>query len=137
MQNLQFVRKCIKLVLEADIFNLFKKPKTNTVVTQSVTKLYIDCDTPDKVGYWKELSKWANSEMSRKWAFERLNMLMNRLVAVGPQNSHDFYVIQGAMAEVQNFIDMPNIVDARLREAAIAAGLVKEKEEESISEEFK
>ena len=124
-------------MLEVNIINPFKSVKVVIPKPVKVPKIYIDCDTPDRVGYWKELASWARGDASRKWAFERLNMLMNRLIAVGPQNTQDFYVIQGAMAEIQNFIDMPELVEEKLKEAMTAVGLIKEKQEESISDDMK
>lgn len=103
--------------------------------------MYIDLDTSDQLAYWRSLAKWSMDKNARRWAFERLNKLLIKLAKVTNEDSHNFYVLQGMIAEMDNFIQMPRIVEDKLKEVyAEIEGMKKPplvlNEADPISKEF-
>ena len=80
--------------------------------------IYVDKHSSDEILAWRRVAAWADNDASRKWAFERVNALLFRMAQVTPANAQDFYVIQGALAEMNNFVNLKERVEAKLEEVA-------------------
>jgi len=97
--------------------------------------IYIDEDSPDELVRLREMLEWSENINARRYAFERLNSLLVDNVRVSNDNSQDFYVIQGAMAEMNKFMKMSDNIGDKIDEvlAARKALTDPEPEDESMS----
>jgi len=95
-------------------------------------QLYGDFNDPNREIFWRSLAEGIDENAARKWAFERLNRHLKRLIFV--TNDKAFWVIQGAVAELQNFLRIHDTMALYLKEDTQPAE--PEKKEKSISEEF-
>ena len=98
--------------------------------------LYVDVDDTDQLAYWREMAKWADDLNARRFAFEEINSVLNRLITVGNDNSEQFWVLQGYLASLNRFIRLPDMVEEKLKEVLNKIENPNGKEEElaSISE---
>lgn len=79
-------------------------------------KLYADLHDPDRESFWKGLRDGISEDAARAWAFERLNRRLQSLVAITPEHGSDFYVAQGAIAELNNFLRIHKQIAMYLKE---------------------
>jgi hypothetical protein len=113
---------------------ILRKELNAALVALHGEQLYGDMHDPDRRAFWKSLAENINEEAARKWAFERLNAHLKRLITVTPNNERAFWVIQGAVAELQNFLRIHDLMALYLKEETQPAE--KPKKEKSISDEF-
>lgn len=98
-------------------------------------KLYSDLHDPDRRAFWKSVVDGIDADAARKWAFERLNRRLVDIVNISPENSQAFYINQGAIAEINNFLNIHKLATGYLRDDMPDAE-PEEPETESIAEEF-
>lgn len=77
-------------------------------------RLYDDLYNPDRLHFWKDMAKGIDQQAAKSWAFERLNRRLKDIITIAPENSHLFYVYQGAIAELNNFINLHTVFEAEL-----------------------
>jgi len=109
--------------------------KLLAVQNSEAKRLYDDLHDPDRKAFWKSVVEGIDEEAARKWAFERLNRRLLDIINISPENSHLFYVNQGAIAELNNFLNLHKLSAGYLKEDLPAAQSEEEKEQ-PISDEF-
>lgn len=118
-------------ILKKEIKALKEEAKTPEV--------YVDCDDSDRITFWKDILRWSDAKEARAWAFKEINSLLNELVVVGPNDSHKFWSIQGALEQMHRFIVLPKIINEKLNSIEAEFKTKKEdgtEEPESISTQF-
>ncbi len=139
-EELKILREDHKRVLKENHALLHRaaeaEKKIRAIKSADAKKLYDDLHDPDRRAFWKSVVEGIDEEAARKWAFERLNRRLIDLLNISPENSHAFYVNQGAIAELNNFLNLHKLAAGYLKEDLPPAQTEGKEEEKPISKEF-